>query len=80
MSVSDTLQLFCHDIIQSVSPSFILVSGDLTHAKFPDERRSQQFHSEWIAYYSILQKCNLDQIPWLDIRGNHGTCLFCNAY
>lgn len=72
LSISDSLQLFCHDVIETISPSLVIVSGDLTHAKFADERRSQQFPSEWKAYRTVLQKCNIDGIPWLDIRGNHG--------
>lgn len=71
-SISTALESFCDDVIKTVNPSLVLVSGDLTHAKFADERRSQQFPSEWKAYYSVLQKCHLERIPWLDIRGNHG--------
>ena len=72
LSISDCLELFCHDVMATVNPSLVIVSGDLTHAKFADQRRSQQFSSEWRAYHDILQKCNLGGIPWLDIRGNHG--------
>lgn len=72
LSISDSLELFCRDVIGTINPSLIIVSGDLTHAKFADGRRSRQFPSEWKAYHSVLQKCNLDGIPWLDIRGNHG--------
>ena len=72
-SISGPLQSFCKDVIGSVNPSLIIVSGDLTHAKFADERKSQQFSAEWKAYYNAVQKCSLGQIPWLDIRGNHGT-------
>lgn len=59
-------------MIKAVHPSLVLVSGDLTHAKFKDELISQQFLSEWKAYHDVLQKCDLGHIPWLDIRGNHG--------
>ncbi len=72
LSVSDSLHYFCHKVVGTIKPSLILVTGDLTHAKFPDDRRSQQFMSEWVAYSNILKKCNLGNIPWLDIRGNHG--------
>lgn len=73
LSISYSLELFCHDVIKTIIPSLVIVSGDLTHAKFADERSSQQFPSEWKAYHNVLQKCNLEGIPWLDIRGNHGT-------
>lgn len=71
-SVADALQSFCHNVIGSIKPSLVIVSGDLTHAKFADERNSQQFSAEWKAYNSIVHKCNVKDIPWLDIRGNHG--------
>lgn len=71
-SISGALQIFCHDVIGLIKPSLVLVSGDLTHAKFADERNSQQFSAEWKAYHNIIQKCNLENMPWLDIRGNHG--------
>lgn len=72
LSISDSLTFFCSDVIGTIHPVLVIVSGDLTHAKFPDERISQQFPLEWKAYSSVLQKCNLGQMPWLDIRGNHG--------
>ena len=71
-SISHSLESFCHNVITTVKPSLVIVSGDLTHAKFADGRRSRQFRSEWEAYRNVLQKCDLNGIPWLDIRGNHG--------
>ena len=51
-------------------------SGDLTHAKFPNERSSQQFEEEWQAYNDILRETRVgERRPWLDIRGNHGRVL-----
>ena len=70
--VSNSLKTFCSDIIRVTKPSLVLVTGDLTHAKFADERRSQQFISEWKSYQDVLSYCNVDGMPWLDIRGNHG--------
>ena len=55
-----------------VRPSLVLATGDLTHAKFPGERLSQQFKAEWEEYGRALQECGLGDMPWLDIRGNHG--------
>lgn len=75
MSISTALQTFCHEVIRTIDPALVIVSGDLTHAKFADERLSQQFLSEWKAYWNVIQKCNLS-IPWLDIRGNHGRFKF----
>ena len=47
--------------------------GDLTHAKFADERRSQQFEEEWEAYGHILMETGVtERQPWLSIKGNHG--------
>ena len=67
--------MFCHNVIGTIDPALVLVSGDLTHAKYADGRSSKQFPSEWKAYSNALHRCNLGQIPWLDIRGNHGMCL-----
>ena len=48
-------------------------SGDLTHAKFPDERSSRQFQVEWDWYKEALERCGVrEKVVWLDIRGNHG--------
>ena len=65
-------------ILPSLPPSLppiltALTLGDLTHAKFADERWSQQFAEEWRAYGDIMKETGVkDRLPWLDIRGNHG--------
>lgn len=52
----------------------LLVSGDLTHAKLRNEQFSQQFEEEWKTYNDVLRKTGVrEKVPWLDIRGNHGT-------
>lgn len=71
--ISKSLRIFCDEVVQAINPSLVLVTGDLTHAKFSDERMSQQFASEWKAYHRVIQECRLGKIPWLDIRGNHGS-------
>ena len=51
----------------------MLATGDLTHAKYPGERFSQQFNEEWETYKGIMETCRVrEKVPWLDIRGNHG--------
>ena len=66
------MDAFCHVIVKTIVPSLILVSGDLTHAKYADGKSSKQFISEWKAYSKALFRCDLGKVPWLDIRGNHG--------
>lgn len=74
LAVAKDLTYFCSDVVQLVSPSLVLVTGDLTHAKFSDERWSQQFEEEWRAYAGVLERTRVrEKCPWLDIRGNHGT-------
>ena len=53
--------------------SLYCLSGDLTHAKYSDERRSRQFEKEWQAYAKVLRDTDVTKkTSWLDIRGNHG--------
>ena len=63
---------FCKSTIPLVDPSFVLVTGDLTDAKFSDQIRSQQFKDEWLMYSEILTSSGvLEKYKWLDLRGNH---------
>ena len=56
-----------------VAGFYTIPPGDLTHAKFPDERSSQQFQVEWDWYKAALERCGVrEKVVWLDIRGNHG--------
>lgn len=74
LAIADDLTYFCSQVVSLVSPSLVLVTGDLTHAKFADERCSQQFEEEWRAYAEVLERTGVcEKLPWLDIRGNHGT-------
>lgn len=71
-AVADDFESFCSETLSVVSPSLVLATGDLTHAKFPNERYSQQFEQEWTVYRNVLQKTGASaKLPWLDIRGNH---------
>lgn len=73
LAIADDLTYFCSQVVSLVSPSLVLVTGDLTHAKFADERSSQQFEEEWRAYAEVLERTGVwEKLPWLDIRGNHG--------
>ncbi len=68
---------------------FCRLLGDLTHAKYQDERRSKQFEREWEEYARVLRETGVTtRVPWLDIRGNHGDWprpflsieMFCRCY
>lgn len=73
MAVAKDFSSFCQDTITIINPSLVLVTGDLTHGKYPDERWSRQFEEEWIMYGKVLERCGVkERLPWLDIRGNHG--------
>lgn len=74
LAIADDLTYFCSQVVSLVNPSLVLVTGDLTHAKFADERRSRQFEEEWKAYAEVLERTGVwEKLPWLDIRGNHGS-------
>ena len=73
MKTADDLQTFCTDTISVIDPALVLVTGDITHAKYADHLFSTQFEEEWDAYQNILKKCHVhERLPWLDMRGNHG--------
>lgn len=52
-----------------------MISGDLTNA-FARNGTSTQYEEEWRIYNDILIQSNVaNKTLWLDIRGNHGTCM-----
>ena len=54
-----------------IRPSALLVTGDVTEAKNPDNvYDSHQIESEWIAYANVVSRYKAS-FPILDIRGNH---------
>lgn len=66
---------FCHYTIDTIKPSVVLASGDLTDAKTKDSIGSEQYEDEWKHYRDILNQTHVrKKTVWLDIRGNHGKC------
>ena len=60
-----------------LSPSpFISLSlsrtGDITDAKGADQLSSTQESKEWHIYRDILNQSQFGDMPWIDLRGNHG--------
>ncbi|XP_023024648.2 transmembrane protein 62 isoform X1 [Leptinotarsa decemlineata] len=63
---------FCHYTINTIRPSVVLASGDLTDAKTKDSIGSEQYEDEWRHYRDILKEARIqEKTLWLDIRGNH---------
>lgn len=64
---------FCHYTVDTIKPSLVLASGDLTDAKTKDSIGSEQYEAEWRHYRDILNETHVrKKTVWLDIRGNHG--------
>lgn len=59
--------------------NFDFFSGDLTDAKYKNERGSTQFIEEWKRYEEVITLCQKynNNVKWLDVRGNHGEYIFC---
>lgn len=53
--------------------------GDLTDAKYKNQRGSTQFIEEWKRYEEVITLCQKynNNVKWLDVRGNHGEYFFC---
>lgn len=58
------------DLLRSVKPCAVVVTGDLTDAKTIDYSGSRQFKEEWIDY-KVGVELATNRTVWLDIRGNH---------
>ncbi|XP_050451450.1 transmembrane protein 62-like isoform X2 [Cataglyphis hispanica] len=66
------LKEFCNVTIDSIKPTVVLASGDLTDAKSIDEMGSKQILEEWQYYKYIIDETNIkERTLWLDVRGNH---------
>lgn len=65
--------MFALETLDTIKPSVVLASGDLTDAKDVDFLGSRQYESEWKIYNDILRTANVrNKTIWMDIRGNHG--------
>ncbi len=72
-NVSGALHHFCSETLDTIRPSVVMATGDLTHGKYSDDRTSKQFQIEWDWYHKVLTQCQVrEKVVWLDIRGNHG--------
>ena len=66
-------EYFCDKVIETINPSVVLATGDLTDARTDNLLGSSQHLKEWIWYKNALVKNNIaNRTVWLDIRGNHG--------
>ncbi|XP_029663755.1 transmembrane protein 62-like isoform X2 [Formica exsecta] len=66
------LKEFCNMTIDTIKPTVVLASGDLTDAKSIDEMGSKQILEEWQYYKYVIDKTNIkEKTLWLDVRGNH---------
>lgn len=67
------LREFCDLTLDTIQPSVVIASGDLTDAKTKDHIGSRQYETEWMFYRNILNECRVtEKTQWLDVRGNHG--------
>lgn len=70
--ISD-FRIFVQQVLNTVKPSVVFATGDITEAKHRDEIFSEQFEMEWKLYQKILNTSSLvnHYIQWIDLRGNH---------
>ncbi|KAI9593790.1 Metallo-dependent phosphatase-like protein [Syncephalis fuscata] len=77
------LMHFLQTTLPLVSPSFVLVTGDLTDAKSERVLAGVQFEDEWQTYHRLLKSSGvLDKAEgkfWHDLRGNHD-CFSVNGW
>ena len=69
------LQRFCRFLRAGLAPPVVVVTGDLTDGKTPNNVGSTQYEDEWISYKNLWKNYCVEnnQTLWLDIRGNHDT-------
>ena len=63
------LKQFAGQVIDTINPSLVVVTGDLTDSKHQNQFLSHQYEQEWMMYSLAITNV---QVPWLDMRGNHG--------
>ncbi|XP_015782777.1 transmembrane protein 62 [Tetranychus urticae] len=65
---------FCNIVVDSVRPSVVLATGDLTDSRSLAPFGSDQFEQEWKWYADALNTSRVtEKTVWLDMRGNHDT-------
>lgn len=64
---------------QIILKFWFFFEGDLTDAKYKNQRGSTQFIEEWKRYEEVITLCQKynNNVKWLDVRGNHGEYFFC---
>ncbi|XP_022333141.2 transmembrane protein 62-like [Crassostrea virginica] len=64
---------FCHHHLPKIAPELVIVTGDLTDAKFLNRRGSMQYLEEWKRYEEVVTLCQKynNEVKWFDLRGNH---------
>lgn len=69
----EDLAKFCQHHLPKIAPELFIVTGDLTDAKYKNERGSTQFIEEWKRYEEVITLCQKynNNVKWLDVRGNH---------
>lgn len=63
------LKAFVTSTLSIIRPDLVMCGGDLTEAKSSNLQASQDI-SEWKTYNEIVSS-RWNDLPWLDIRGNH---------
>ncbi|KAJ3451788.1 helicase related [Anaeramoeba flamelloides] len=72
----DNLERFCKETIPSISPHFVVHTGDVVDGKEAEDSifHSKQKESEWKLYKTVLQNHGYwNESFWFDVRGNHGS-------
>jgi len=64
------LKEFVTKTLGSIKPEVVLCGGDLTEAKSSPGLQASQDEEEWRIYKDIVES-RWNEVPWLDIRGNH---------
>lgn len=69
----EDLAKFCQHHLPKIAPELFIVTGDLTDAKYKNQRGSTQFIEEWKRYEEVITLCQKynNNVKWLDVRGNH---------
>lgn len=63
---------FCTEVVDTIKPSVILATGDLTDARTRGPMGSKQYEEEWRMYADVIKQSNVTKkAAWLDMRGNH---------